>query len=277
MKLLNEFPVDWPVPSDHLPAAVELTMKGASIRLVTWNVLNDMWFPDRAPPPLLPREQREDVVMEVLARLFERGADIVCLQECGRRLTDRVLCERRQYRAILGTRFPSSDQELMLFAPHRVRIDQSRRKATKLYDVIGAAPHAIHMQRFIHVAGAEECRFDLVNTHVPSSLNRSSRGGCRQLLDFVARETIPGLPVVVCGDFNVETRFAGDLLCDRELPRFQIPRGGYRTFVDVTTLEWRDIDYFLVDPGIDGDVQSCFRISAVEEVLGSRGSTGPNA
>lgn len=204
----------WTYPSDHLPVGV--TLKGKEyISVVSWNVLNSMWIGhiDNENDPQGLREssivtlhsvkcgdytEREMRVAEKIIEFLTKSADILCLQECSRKMleliTERVNTVFFERFRIVSSNPKFNDVGVIIY------------DACKFYKPKLRVSHGVYTDDKDHYImdaifsiRSDKKLLRVVNTHIPGG--ETSSGGS-QFVNYLFREWDPKLTTLLVGDMN---------------------------------------------------------------------------
>ena len=178
------------------------------MRIVSYNILAPSYARrDRYPysaPELLPWEARRDRLVQ---RILGFDADIICLQEV-EEYVFRFLQSRMEPFGFQGVYAQKAmnrpDGCATFYLGERLQLSEYRRR---LYADGHGGPDSGHLALSTRFA-VDGCELTVINTHIRWD-EPDARGadhiGFRQVTDLLHTVVpAPPVPVVVCGDFNVE-------------------------------------------------------------------------
>ena len=240
----------WPLPSDHLPIAMEI----GGVNLVSWNVLNSLYIdyvkrdqegladsqlvtddvPDVDFKDLTKRERN---VVELVRTITEK-ADVVMLQECGAVFIEHVTkILPHGYQLIRGSPVGSKNDCCVILNTNKLELvaEQSTieprgyacKANTPILSLLLSSPDSV---------------LRLIHTHVPGD---PALPGVAQLATFLAPVLQSEKVItIVSGDLNFSEEFIRVVFASENLPQFNAINKS-NTVIGTDRVPKR-IDHFLV-------------------------------
>lgn len=261
---LHIAPKDWSFPSDHIPSILEICTSSTKLQIATWNVLNKMWMGadgmngafSLAHSKTNPRlTEREEHVLDCIFELANNGVSALCLQEVGLELAQAIQTSLRNTSGFSGQGFEivtrrlgiGSDQEILLYDSSILEplVSKNKRDEIELYRT-GAAPHSLTDTTF-KIISEPSAKIRVLNTHVPISTASWRPSPLNEFVEFIQKRKFEDDSIVViAGDLNSSLHDVQQVMNDKLLTQFYIPRGGHRTHFNPRTGSAREIDSFVV-------------------------------
>jgi endonuclease/exonuclease/phosphatase family metal-dependent hydrolase len=179
------------------------------MRICTFNMLYERHYAKYARVPLMPADEREQILRATLGDLCRR-CDVLCLQECHYHST--TFADIAASHHFLRANGNSGETVAIAYRRDRFDADESSLVVNSFINARTGQREpkcALTVTLFDKTNGGRPMR--ITSTHVPWDAV-SAAPVFDQLADFTAARTNATIDAVVCGDFNLEDRRGKDLL-----------------------------------------------------------------